>query len=69
MRRRAVLQGVGAGLVSTVVMTLNEKLEQRLTGRPDSHARPMRHAVNLLTLGPYREKCGLAKIRSSLEVR
>ncbi|PWR05553.1 hypothetical protein DKT68_26585 [Micromonospora acroterricola] len=37
MLTRAVPQGLVAGLVGTAVMTLGEKIEQRLTGRPDSH--------------------------------
>lgn len=37
MMRRALWQGVVAGAVGGVVMTVSEKLEQRLTGRPDSH--------------------------------
>ncbi|WP_318199514.1 hypothetical protein [Streptomyces sp. SCL15-4] len=34
---RAVWQGLLAGAAGVVVMTLGEKAEQRLTGRPDSH--------------------------------
>ncbi|MEV5436501.1 hypothetical protein AB0K80_10760 [Streptomyces sp. NPDC052682] len=37
MLRRAVWQGVVAGTAGVAVMTLGEKAEQRLTGRPDSH--------------------------------
>jgi hypothetical protein len=37
MMKRAVWQGLIAGLTGTAVMTAAEKLEQRLTGRPDSH--------------------------------
>jgi hypothetical protein len=37
MLKRALWQGLVAGLTGTVVMTVGEKLEQRLTGRPDSH--------------------------------
>jgi hypothetical protein len=37
MWRRAMLEGAGAGLIGTVVMTVGEKLEQRYTSRPDSH--------------------------------
>jgi len=36
MWRRVVWQGLGAGTVGAVVMTLSEMAEQRLTGRPDS---------------------------------
>jgi uncharacterized membrane protein len=34
---RAVWQGLLSGAAGVVVMTLGEKAEQRLTGRPDSH--------------------------------
>ncbi|WP_238424928.1 hypothetical protein [Micromonospora parastrephiae] len=37
MLKRAVWQGLVAGLTGAVVMTATEKLEQRLTGRPDSY--------------------------------
>ncbi|MCP9985561.1 hypothetical protein LUX01_01435 [Streptomyces sudanensis] len=37
MMKRAVWQGLVAGAVGGVVMTLGEKIEQGLTGRPDSH--------------------------------
>jgi hypothetical protein len=37
MMTRAVWQGLVAGAAGVVVMTLGEKAEQRLTGRPDSH--------------------------------
>jgi hypothetical protein len=37
MVKRALWEGMIAGVVGAVVMTLGEKLEQRLTGRPDSH--------------------------------
>ncbi|MFC5952107.1 hypothetical protein ACFQH9_27965 [Pseudonocardia lutea] len=37
MLSRAVWQGALAGACGVAVMTLGEKLEQRLTGRPDSH--------------------------------
>jgi hypothetical protein len=37
MMKRAVGEGLIAGATGTAVMTLGEKLEQRLTGRPDSH--------------------------------
>ncbi|MEU4715651.1 hypothetical protein AB0F73_18600 [Micromonospora purpureochromogenes] len=37
MVKRAVWQGLVAGLVGAAVMTAAEKLEQRVTGRPDSH--------------------------------
>ncbi|MBE1579545.1 hypothetical protein SAMN05216266_1495 [Amycolatopsis marina] len=35
--KRALWQGLVAGAAGVVVMTLGEKVEQRLTGRPDSH--------------------------------
>jgi uncharacterized membrane protein len=37
MLQRAAWEGVVAGTVGAVLMTLGEKVEQRLTGRPDSH--------------------------------
>lgn len=37
MIRRALWQGLLAGAVGGVVMTLGEKIEQAVTGRPDSH--------------------------------
>lgn len=37
MLKRAVWQGLVAGAAGAVVMTLGEKVEQRLTGRPNSH--------------------------------
>ncbi|MFG2352475.1 hypothetical protein [Streptomyces sp. NPDC048521] len=37
MIRRALWQGPVAGIAGGVVMTLGEKIEQALTGRPDSH--------------------------------
>ncbi|MEU0009046.1 hypothetical protein ABZ079_33505 [Streptomyces sp. NPDC006314] len=37
MIRRALWQGLVAGTVGGVVMTLGEKIEQAVTGRPDSH--------------------------------
>ncbi|MEH1055475.1 hypothetical protein V6U89_09730 [Micromonospora sp. CPCC 206171] len=37
MMKRAVWQGLVAGLAGAAVMTAAEKLEQRVTGRPDSH--------------------------------
>ena len=46
---RGALQGLVAGAVGGVVMTVGEKLEQRLTGRPDSHV-PARTLERLLGL-------------------
>jgi hypothetical protein len=37
MVKRALWQGLVSGAAGVVVMTLGEKVEQRLTGRPDSH--------------------------------
>ncbi|MFF1465712.1 hypothetical protein [Streptomyces sp. NPDC058330] len=37
MLKRALWQGLIAGTVGGVVMTFGEKLEQAVTGRPDSH--------------------------------
>jgi hypothetical protein len=37
MMRRALWEGLVAGGAGVVVMTLGEKVEQRLTGRADSH--------------------------------
>ena len=37
MMTRVAWQGMVAGLAGAAVMTASEKLEQRLTGRPDSH--------------------------------
>ncbi|MEV5690924.1 hypothetical protein [Micromonospora globbae] len=37
MLRRAVWQGLVAGLTGVAVMTVGEKIEQRFTGRPDSY--------------------------------
>lgn len=37
MSRNVLWEGLAAGTAGVAVMTLGEKLEQRLTGRPDSH--------------------------------
>ncbi|MDG9719782.1 hypothetical protein [Streptomyces sp. DH24] len=37
MIKRALWQGLVAGTAGGVVMTLSEKIEQAITGRPDSH--------------------------------
>jgi hypothetical protein len=37
MLRNAIWQGLVAGLAGAAVMTAAEKIEQRVTGRPDSH--------------------------------
>jgi hypothetical protein len=37
MLKRAMWQGLTAGLIGAVVMTAAEKIEQRVTGRPDSY--------------------------------
>ncbi len=46
---RAAAKGVAAGLAGVAAMTLTEKLEQRLTGRPDSYvpARTLGHILGL----------------------
>ncbi|MBB3732958.1 hypothetical protein [Nonomuraea dietziae] len=49
MLRSALWQGMLAGLVGTAVMTAGEKLEQRLSGRPDSHV-PARTLERLMGL-------------------
>jgi hypothetical protein len=54
MMRRAVWQGLVAGTAGTLVMTLGEKAEQRLTGRPDSHV----PARTLERLTGARERAG-----------
>lgn len=46
MMKQALREGLIAGAAGTVVMTLGEKLEQRLTGRPGSHV-PARVAERL----------------------
>ncbi|GGP87430.1 hypothetical protein GCM10010185_71320 [Saccharothrix coeruleofusca] len=45
--KRALWQGLVAGTVGAAVMTVGEKLEQRVTGRPDSHV-PARVLERLL---------------------
>lgn len=47
---RAALRGAAAGLAGVAVMTLGEKVEQRVTGRPDSYV----PARTLLTLAGRR---------------
>jgi hypothetical protein len=49
MMRDAVWQGLLAGLAGAAVMTAAEKVEQRLTGRPDSHvpARVLQRLIGL----------------------
>ncbi|BAL88248.1 hypothetical protein AMIS_30280 [Actinoplanes missouriensis 431] len=37
MLRRALWEGLAAGTAGVLVMTAGEKIEQRVTGRPDSH--------------------------------
>lgn len=51
---RGALQGMAAGAVGAAAMTLGEKLEQRASGRPDSHV-PARTLERLLGL-PERPK-------------
>jgi hypothetical protein len=50
---RALWQGLVAGLAGAAAMTAAEKLEQRLTGRPDSHV-PARACSSALTFGGNR---------------
>ncbi|MDG4810733.1 hypothetical protein O7634_28595 [Micromonospora sp. WMMD1120] len=49
MLKRAVWQGLAAGLAGAAVMTAAEKVEQRVTGRPDSYvpARVLARLANL----------------------
>ena len=47
---RTLWQGAVAGLAGVAVMTVGERLEQRLTGRPDSYV-PARTLGNLVGLG------------------
>lgn len=47
--KRAAVEGALAGLVGVAAMTAGEKLEQRLTGRPESHV-PARTLERLLGL-------------------
>lgn len=47
--RRVLWQGLVAGAAGTAVMTVGEKLEQQLTGRPDSHV-PARVLARLTRL-------------------
>jgi hypothetical protein len=49
MLTRAMWQGMLAGLAGAAVMTVGEKTEQRLSGRPDSHvpARVLERLMNL----------------------
>lgn len=49
MMGRAMWQGLLAGAAGTAVMTVGEKLEQRVTGRPDSHV-PARTLARLTGL-------------------
>ncbi|WP_344177806.1 hypothetical protein [Streptomyces albidochromogenes] len=50
MMKRALWQGLVAGAAGAVVMTCGEKVEQRLTGRPDSHV-PARVLERLTGMG------------------
>ena len=47
----AALRGAGSGLLGVAVMTAGEKLEQRVTGRPDSYV-PARTLLTLLDRRP-----------------
>ena len=57
MLGRVMWQGLLAGTVGAAVMTLGEKAEQRLTGRPDSYV-PARTLARL-TGAPESESTGL----------
>ncbi|MER7192263.1 hypothetical protein [Streptomyces flaveolus] len=52
MMRSALWQGLFAGTAGVLVMTLGEKAEQRLTGRPGSHV-PARTLERLTGLPEY----------------
>ena len=49
---RGAVQGIAAGAVGAAAMTLAEKVEQRVTGRPDSHV-PARTLERLLGLAEH----------------
>lgn len=55
MLKRAVWQGLAAGLVGAVVMTAAEKVEQRVTGRPDSYV-PARVLARLAGLSEFPQR-------------
>ncbi|MGK5555144.1 hypothetical protein ACSNOI_26365 [Actinomadura kijaniata] len=59
---RAVVNGTGAGLVGVLAMTAAERLEQRRTGRPDSHV-PGR---TLLRLAGLPERPGRQPVAANL---
>jgi hypothetical protein len=52
MMKRALWQGLLAGTAGVAAMTLAEKAEQRLTGRPDSHV-PARTLERLTGMREY----------------
>ncbi|MDG9724673.1 hypothetical protein [Streptomyces sp. DH41] len=52
MMKRALWQGLLAGTTGVLAMTLGEKAEQRLTGRPDSHV-PARTLERLTGMREY----------------
>lgn len=54
--RQGVVHGLVAGAVGVTAMTISEKLEQRLTGRPDSH---VPGATMAALLGMAREPAGM----------
>jgi hypothetical protein len=60
MMRQVLWQGLVAGTAGAAVMTASEKLEQRLTGRPDSHV-PARVLARLTGLpeGPREQSRAL----------
>ena len=59
MWSRAVLEGMGAGLVGAIVMTGAEKLEQRWTRRPDSYV-PARTLERLTALPEHQGRQAVA---------
>ncbi|WP_329201761.1 MULTISPECIES: hypothetical protein [unclassified Streptomyces] len=59
MMERALWQGVVAGTAGGIVMTLGEKVEQAMTGRPDSHV----PARVLKRLTPMAEQPGRQTLR------
>ncbi|UWZ36448.1 hypothetical protein Drose_36420 [Dactylosporangium roseum] len=62
MLKRAVWQGLVSGLAGAAVMTVAEKVEQRLTGRPDSYvpARVLARLTGLPERNKYQRSLNLA---------
>ncbi|MEW9547445.1 hypothetical protein [Nonomuraea sp. NPDC050783] len=59
MMRRVLWQGLLAGAAGAVAMTVGEKLEQRLTGRPDSYV-PARVLERLTGMDEHRGRASRA---------